>query len=634
MNKLRTRWLFIGPYLKKYKFVIGLGLLFVVISTALDQISPWMIKTVIERFSCYASYGANPETVTATCEAMRSQIKNSSYTFFTMPLFIWSPLLVIIAASFLSGVLLFFQRWLVICASRKIEFELRNDLFVKLQSQPKSYMDKHNVGDLMSYATNDLDRIRDFLGPVVLHIARMPFTLIFTLIAVFILSPKLAIIGIIPVFVLPFFVSRFLKKMHLLYGKIQKNLGGLNSFIQDTISGIQVIKAYAKQKVFLSKFTEQSDSLKKTSIKVVLLTSAIWPFIGILSSLGIIAVIGYGANMTQNHEISLGVLIAVLLYLLKLQFPLAGLGWVANLWQRSNASMDRLIDLYAQFETTGHQGSDTAAQIKQQTFESLQLKNLSFCYSDKTEVLHNISLELKRGQSLGIVGPTGSGKTTLLHLICGIYEPTHVSTVASNDISEKGRLYLNQKPWQDFSAQAWKSFFSITPQDGFLFSKSIAENILLGIHESDVHAMGDEKLAVQRVGEYSGFSRDLSQIDKGYQALLGERGINLSGGQRQRVGLARAMLHNADVLCLDDTLSALDSETEAFVIQQMQEQFQLKTSIIIAHRYSAIQRCDHIIYLEEGHIVEQGTHRELLQLQGRYAGVFAKQKLSEELEKA
>ena len=294
--------------------------------------------------------------------------------------------------------------------------------------------------------------------------------------------------------------------------------------------------------------------------------------------------------------------------------------------------MDRLIELYKDFEPEevplvidsapvekekDFPLNQILSQQKKKDFhalQSIQCKDLSFGYDTNHSVLSKIDLEIPGGSSVGIVGPTGSGKSTLMNVICGIYA------------APAKQLFLNHKTREEYTTENWKSWFSLSPQDGFLFSTTIEENILLGKNKNSV-------LEVEQAGEFSGFARDLSQIPQGYSALLGERGINLSGGQRQRVGLARAMLYNGEVLCLDDTLSALDTETEAFVLDALKTHFPSKTTLIIAHRYSAIQHCDHIIYLEDGTIKEQGTHKQLIALKGQYAQVYEKQQLTEALDK-
>ncbi|MFC1585418.1 ABC transporter ATP-binding protein [Fibrobacterota bacterium] len=593
MKRFSQRWALVFPYLKRYRSYILSGLFCVILSTAMDQVSPWMIKIMVDNLTSGQPFTA-----------------------------LYMPLAIILATTISSALLLYMQRLWVIQSSRKIEFEIRQDLFATLQKQPKTFFDKNALGDLMSNATNDLDRVRDFVGVVILHLARMICMSVFVISCIWMLHPVLAILGIVPSLVLPLFVNRLLKKMHSLYGNIQKNLGLLNSFVQDTISGIQVVKAYGKEEIFQNKFESSSNELRKNSLRVALFTSGMWPLIGILGALGILLVVWYGARMVIAQQITIGTLTAALIYLLKLQFPMAGLGWVANLMQRSNAAMDRLLDLQGRLGKKGFTSVHEHASppLKPQDISKghdsdLDLRGLSFRYGNGPQVLDGIDLKIPFGSSLGIVGPTGSGKSTLLHIICGIYLPP------------PRQLYLAAKPREDYSEKEWMSWFALAPQDGFLFSRSIRDNILLGQSEQTLST-------VEEAGKLSGFSRDLPQIQMGYEALLGERGINLSGGQRQRVGLARAIFSHSSVLCLDDTLSSLDTETESQVLANLRKIALDRTLIIISHRYSSVRFCDTIIFLDKGRIAEAGTHHELMNARGLYAQVYDKQMISMDLERA
>ncbi len=525
---------------------------------------------------------------------------------------------VILAATAVSAVLLYFQRLWVIQASRKMEYSLRKDLFGGLMAQPKAFFDKQTVGDIMSRSTNDLDRIRDMVGPVVLHLARMGCLLIFTAICIYLLHPKLLLTGLLPSLLMPVMANIFLRKMYAYFGSIQKNLSSLNAFVQDTLSGMQVVKGFGKAEPFEEKFRVASEDLRRTSLRVATFNAAIWPAIGVLGAVGVVLSAWLGGRMVMHGEITLGTLSAAILYLLRLQFPLVGLGWVASMVQRANVSIDRLIQLKAAF-LIPYPAKVSAAELATRSsslieFQSLEVRGLDFAYDGKTQVLANIHFDLRSGKSLGIVGPTGCGKTTLLHVLCGLYTPPPQT------------LFLNGQTREATSDENWRRHFSYAPQDGFLFSTTIRENILFG---------GNEKppLTVEQTAEWSGLSRDLPQFPSGYESMLGEKGINLSGGQRQRVGLARALLSPAPVLCLDDTLSALDAETEEVVLNNLRRLFRERCLIIAAHRYSAVMHCDHILYLDHGRVIEQGTHEELIRLRGAYAAVWEKQRLSESLEK-
>ena len=587
------------PYLARQKGPIFIGWIFVLISTALDQVSPWMVKVILDSLQ-------------------------SGKTFQT----IYIPLGSIVAATLISGWLLYFQRLWVIRGSRIIEYELRRDLFSGLMFQPKRFFDRVSIGDIMSRATNDLDRIRDIAGPVILHLARMTCLLIYTTLCLWKLNSKLMLLGLLPSLMMPMLANIFLKRMYHLYGGIQKSLSSLNSFLQDTISGIQVVKSYGKQGEFSAKISKTSRELRDSSLKVAYTNSIVWPVIGALGAIGLVLVAWFGGQMVIQDQITLGTLSAAILYILRLQFPLVGLGWVASMIQRANVSIDRLSTLRKSFlfepsppmmEKEALLQQELAVKVAPRP--AMSLKNLSFAYETsklgltQVQALENINLEIHSGSSLGIVGPTGSGKTTLMQVLCGIYPPP------------PGTLFLNGVARESMTDEEWIRHFTYAPQDGFLFSTSIRTNIQMGQGQFS-------NADIDQVAEWSALSRDLGQFPDGYDSMLGEKGINLSGGQRQRVGLSRALMANAPVLGLDDTLSALDTETETLVLDHLRNQFKARTLLIVSHRYSAVMHCDHIIFLLDGKILEQGTHSDLLSLGGAYASVWEKQRLSSALDEA
>jgi len=604
--RFADRWALLKPYLREHRGPILWGWSFVVISTALDQVSPWMIKIILD--SLGAREGMAP---------------------------VYAALGGLVGATAISAVLLFFQRLWVIRSSRAIEYSLRRDLFSGLMAQPRAFFDKQNTGDLMSRATNDLDRIRDMVGPVVLHLARMGLLLVFTTVAIALLHPKLLLTGLLPALVMPVLANWFLIKMYAHFGAIQKNLSSLNGFVQDTLSGIQVVKGFGRAEPFERKFEAASRDLRDSSLKIARFNAAIWPAIGVLGVIGIVLSAWLGGRMVINHEISLGTLSAAILYLLRLQFPLIGLGWVASMIQRGNVSLDRLLQLRSEFVVpVGHDPERTpvppsgivdALPPRTSGFQELKASGLGFSYNGTDPVLSDVSFTLKPGSSLGIVGATGAGKTTLLHVVCGLYPTTAL-----------GALSLDGAPREQVSDDAWRRRFSYAPQDGFLFSTTIRENILFGEERDPAQPVdaAEQAARVEQVALWSGLSRDLPQFPSGYETMLGEKGINLSGGQRQRVGLARALMSPAPILCLDDTLSALDAETEEVVLGHLRGLFRTRCLVIVAHRYSAVKDCDEILYLENGRVVERGTHDELVRRGGAYAAVWEKQRISESLEQA
>jgi ATP-binding cassette subfamily B protein len=568
----------------RFKASAILAIFMTFLSTGLDHASPWIIKIIID------------------------ELNQGVYWADVLPL-----LYILIAITLVSAILLFWQRFLLIVASREAEFEIRQDLFKKLQEQPRVFFNKNSVGDIMSKSTNDMDNVRELIGPVVLHSFRMVFMLVYTTVLLFMLSPALAWVGLGFSLLMPFLSMKFMRFIYTGYRRIQESLSGLNSYVQESMSGITVIKSFGAETHFQNGFNHQSQKLKDTTRHIALWTSTIWPVVSLISGLGICAAILLGSWQVTENQISIGELSAAVLYLVRIQFPLVGLGWVASMIQRGRASLDRIISLHKEMDLNIKPEPPNLNHHVE--FKSLELINLNFAYPDSPEnlVLKNISFVLAKGKSLGIVGETGCGKTTLISILTGIYSPP------------ESTLYLNGREFKSWPTSSWKGCFSLNPQDGFLFSDTIRWNIELG---SDNLSPMDVKQAAQ----VSGLTKDLPAIPGGLDALLGERGINLSGGQKQRVGLARALVSEAPVLILDDTLSAVDTETEKEILSALKLHIKDLSSVIISHRYSSVLACDEILYLNQGTITERGSHTELLNLNGKYAETFRKQSIHKDLE--
>lgn len=580
---------YLSPYMKPYRFPVGVSLFFVLVSTALDQASPWIIKLIVDLL-------------------IENGVEDS-YTKSKIFEYLW----ILGGISFISAILLFFQRYLLITSSRKSEYALRKNLFDKFQIQPRSFFDKNPIGDLMSRSTNDLDHVRDIVGPVILHITRMGLLLIYTGLCLYWISPTLAVVGLGFSLCLPLISMRFMKFLYKTYSTNQKFLGRLNTFVQETVSGISIIKAFNAEQLFRSRFETSSAEFKETSKKVAFTNSLIWPSISLIGGVGICASILAGAYLVQQGDISIGDLSAAVLYLVKVQFPLVGLGWVISLVQRGRASLDRIIELENQMET---QDTRNQGQAFTETFQSIHLQNLGLELSD-TPILKDINIHLEQGKSLGIVGATGSGKTMLANVISGIYTPS------------TGSILMNQQLSTDLKVNDYRSQFSIAPQSGFLFSDSIKNNILMG-SQLDPSQVPQER--IDQAVVTADFAKDLPDIQDGLEAMLGEKGINLSGGQKQRVGLSRALIADKPILILDDTLSALDTETEAQVLKNLKAEISHLTTIVISHRYSSVCELDEIIVLEDGMIIERGPHSELLKLKGQYWDTWEKQQITSDLE--
>lgn len=586
MATAHRQFRFLLHYSRNHRLALGLSLVFVLFSTALDQVSPWVIKILIE------------------------SLEAGQYHKELIPI-----LVALVGVTLISATFLFWQRFLLITASREAEFEIRNDLFKKLQRQGRAFFDVNSIGDIMSRTTNDLEHVRELIGPGVLHAARMVLMFLYGSIALVLISPTLAALGLGLALLLPFASLRYMHRIHARYKQIQEALGRLNQFIQESVSGVQVIKAFGQQQWFQERFAQRSSEFRDTTKKIALSTATIWPVISFISGLGLCATILVGAWMVHKGSLTTGALAATVIYLVRIQFPLVGLGWVASMVQRGRASLDRILELQDLMEqSSGESSEKQAEQDPIVDFEKISLRSLSFCYPGSSKLaLDRVNLEIPAGKSLGIVGESGSGKTTLVQILCGIRP------------APPGTYFVNNADTNQLPISQWRPYFALAPQDGFLFSETIRSNIEIG-------KSANSRNSVEECVNLACLDGDLPHIPNGLDAQLGEKGINLSGGQKQRVGLARALHCGAPVLVLDDSLSAVDIETEFRIIKHLQGEFGKLTSVIVAHRYSAVVHCDEIILLSRGIIAERGTHNQLLEQGGLYAANWRTQVLGADLE--
>ncbi|MGL1903420.1 MAG: ABC transporter ATP-binding protein/permease [Fibrobacterales bacterium] len=597
---------FLLKHLKPYRVKIGIGIFLIITSVALAHANPWLIGEMVD-------YLNGTRGVSKT-------IHFFSGTVFGEHTELYNLIAGILIATFIYSIFLFFQRYIIITISRKIEYSMRNELFEKLQHQPRTFFDSNLTGDIMSRCTNDLDRVRDLVGPALMHMIRMGAYLVYTTAILLTISPTLAAVGLTLSLALPLTTLKFMKQIYAGFAAVQKSLSKLSSFSQELFSSISTIKSFGNEEYFIQKFEQSSLELKATSKKITILNSFIWPTIGFISGVGICAAIFTGSYLITEQELTTGELTKTVFLLLNVQFPLVGLGWVMSMVQRGRASLDRIISLMNTME------EGTYIRPANEPFHSLRMTGLNFTYPQSALNSHSanrekqaplslsdIDLDIVKGSSLGVVGKIGSGKTSLIKILTGTYPIA------------KGTFYINGKDVSEQSRDWCQSFFSLSPQDGFLFSESIRENVLLGTSPTT-------SLSVEEAANLAALTKDLYQIPGELDAVLGEKGINLSGGQRQRVGLARALIANPDILILDDTLSAVDTETEHEILHNLKTHITDLTTVIISHKYSSVIQCDEIIYLENGEIKERGTHTKLMALDGHYAENYRQQILSYDLE--
>jgi ATP-binding cassette subfamily B protein len=514
----------------------------------------------------------------------------------------------------IKGIFQFLTRWMVIGISREIEFDLRNDLFRHLESLSYSYYQRTRTGDIMARATNDLNAVRMLLGPAIMYSAN---TIVFTagaLAFMLSISPRLTFYAFLPLPLVSITVQYFGKQIHERFEKIQAMFSEISARAQENFSGARVIRAYVQEEPEIAAFETSNREYINRSLKLVRLMGMLWPTLETMLGLAIVLVLWLGGREVLYGRMSVGGFVAFNTYMVQLTWPVIALGWVINIFQRGTASMGRINEILVEQpeiqdgpETQAAGEGVRATQIRGE----IEFRGLNFAYNG-VPVLRDINLRIPEGSSLAIVGPTGSGKTTLVSLIPRIYD------------AAPGTVWIDGEPVREFSLEPLRRQIGFVPQETFLFSETVRENI----------AFGEEDATDEQIGsaaEAANLAQDIEEFPDKYRTLVGERGITLSGGQKQRTAIARAIIRNPRILILDDALSSVDTHTEDKILNHLREVMRGRTTIFISHRVSTVRNADQIAVLHAGRIVEQGTHDELLARNGYYSDLYNKQLLEEEL---
>jgi len=518
----------------------------------------------------------------------------------------------ILVAVVLQGLFLYTMRMRLIRTSRRMEYELRNDLFDHLARLPASIYRTRKVGDLMSRATNDLDAVRDFLGPGIMYSANTATTFVMAVILMCRIDVRLTLLALMPLPVVSLVMARLGARLYHHYEAIQASFAALTAKAQETLAGIRVVKAHVEEEGEHQAFRTLHDDYTEKNRGMIRIMSAMWPALSLLGGIAIAIVLWVGGTAVVRGQITLGELVAFQIYLGMLLWPMVAFGWVTNLFQRGAASMGRIreiMDLKAE-DDVGRDGLAAPA-----AGAAVELRGVGFRYpGTERMVLRSVDLTLQPGESIAIVGRTGSGKTTLLNLIARLYEPT------------EGTLLLGGVPAEHWPRGAFRRCFGIVPQETFLFSQTIRENISFGFDDGD--SASDPDWAARRAG----LGPDIDQFPQGLDTILGERGITLSGGQKQRVAVARALALERPVLLLDDAFASVDPGTEERIIEALFALEQHPAILLATHRRSALLHVDRVVVLDEGQIVAAGTHAELIARGGLYADLYRREEMVEELE--
>ncbi|MDB4590536.1 ABC transporter ATP-binding protein [Flavobacteriaceae bacterium] len=579
---------YLNLYFKKYSGRLTLGLIITIIATIFKIIVPKIIGDIVDVVKNYLD-----NTITDIEIVKQELITNIA---------------MILGAAILAGFFTFLMRQTFIVVSRYIEFDLKNEIFKQYQQLSLEFYKKNRTGDLMNRISEDVSKVRMYVGPALMYSVTNLTLLIVTISYMFYKAPSLAVYAIAPLPLLSFAIYKLSAAIHKRSTIVQQYLSKLTSFTQESFSGISVIKAYGIEPRIIRDFNYLSEGSKNKNIDLVKVQALFFPLMILLIGLSNILVIYIGGNQFISGQIKeLGTIVEFLIYVNMLTWPVAVVGWVTSMVQQAEASQKRINEfLKEQPDILNYEFSSSPIKGK------LEFKNLSFTYSDTNiTALKNISFTVNQGETVAILGNTGSGKSTILELIGRLYDV------------EKGQIIINNKNIRDLNLFDLRNSIGYVPQDAFLFSDSIINNIKFGKE----NATEDE---VFKAAKAAAVHNNIIEFKKGYQTILGERGITLSGGQKQRVSIARALIKSPQILLLDDCLSAVDTETEEKIINNLESITNDKTTIIVSHRVSSAKKADKIIVLDEGEIIQQGTHNVLIKQVGYYKDLYAKQLLEKE----
>jgi ATP-binding cassette subfamily B protein len=520
-----------------------------------------------------------------------------------------------IAVSLVGGVGRYLMRELLNGISRWIEYDLRNDLFRKLEQVDPTYYSRMRTGDLMARLTNDLSAVRQAVGPAIMYLGNTIAGGAFAIAFMLRISPKLTLVAVLPMALLPVLGVLLGRHIHKRFEEVQEQFSDMTTLAQENLAGVRIVRAFRQEDAEMSRWATLNEEYLKRNMRLAQLYGFMQPGFGIFAGLGMVAVVGVGGSLVVNGTITVGSFVAFGLYLGMLTWPLIALGWVTNLFQRGAASMARLVEIL-DAQSLLVEPVQPRALPPARAGRSIEFRNVGFHYptaaGDETRwVLRNVSFTAPAGATIGVVGATGSGKSALMDLVPRLFDP------------QEGEILIDGVPIRDLDLGTLRREIGYVTQESFLFSDTIRSNLVYGTNEES---------SGEWAAEVAQLSRTIEDFPGGYDTLLGERGINLSGGQKQRAALARALARKPCIVLLDDALSAVDTHTEAEILRSLRETLAGRTALIASHRISAIRDATWIIVLEEGRIVEQGRHSELLAARGRYWSLLSRQQLEESIE--
>jgi ATP-binding cassette subfamily B protein len=577
------------PFVLRYRRQFLLGLVCVVLSSTFQLLSPWVLKFAIDDLS-------------------RSVTRQKLATYAAL----------ILGVALVRALFLFLMRRIIIGASRHIEYDLRNAFFGRLQQMPLGYYQARRTGDLMSRATNDLNAVRTMIGPAVMYSASTVLVFAVAIILMWSIDGRLTAIALIPLPLVSISVKYFGSAIHRRFEAIQAQLSDLSAVVQETLSGVRVVRAYNQEPYEVRRFAAANEEYVRRNRVLIRLQGLFYPSMTLFLGFGALLVLWAGSREVIRGRITLGEFVAFNSYLVMLSWPMIAFGWVTNMLQRGMASWKRMLEILdATPEISDAHVTPAGRAVV--LAGAIEVRDLLFVYpgSDRV-VLDRISLRIEPGQTVAFVGSTGSGKSTLVNLLTRLHDPP------------PGTVFLDGVDVREIPLATLRGAIGVAPQEPFLFSDTIAENIAFGVQAA---APGDQDLdrRVRDAAAVARLDQDVESFPNGYHTAVGERGITLSGGQKQRTALARALMVDPRVLILDDALSAVDTYTEEEILKRLRGVMRQRTSIIVAHRVSTVRDADQIFVLDHGRLAERGSHAALVAHGGLYAALYKRQLLEEEL---